>query len=106
MSLRCRLGPMERQMQGAREMNDLTDDVITPAVAVGVLADLRWDVDRQIINYDGEHVWLGPRINAAGVRIGITDCCFVGEECEHHAEIAAGAVPVVPDELGEVSSND
>ncbi len=50
-----------------------------------VLESLRWDVDSQIINHDGEHVWLGPCLDENGKRIGITDCCFVGEECNRHA---------------------
>ena len=63
-----------------------TMDEVTPKEAPGLLASLRWDVDQDIVNHDGEHVWLRPCINN-GVRIGITDCCFYDYECEHHLEV-------------------
>ena len=59
------------------------------------LNSLRWRADQQIVNYEGEHVWLKPCLNVAGERIGITDCCFVDEPCEHHRTIEAAARRVV-----------
>lgn len=47
-------------------------------VAEGVLNALRWKADTQIINHEGEHVWLKQ------IEGGITDCCYVAEPCERH----------------------
>jgi hypothetical protein len=51
-----------------------------------VLAALRWHDDMKVVNDFGEHVWLKPYIKN-GKRIGITDCCFVDNPCEHHAKL-------------------
>jgi len=62
----------------------------TPAEAEAILSSLRWGIDQQIINHEGYHVWLGPCFDTDGTtRLGITDCCFVADPCEHHAQIAA-----------------
>lgn len=47
---------------------------------------LFWEVDDLITNDFGERVWLKPLI-VKGKRIGITDCCFEGEECEYHKKV-------------------
>ena len=66
-------------------MDDDYEDVRRdPAIAAGLLASLRWNADQQIINHEGEHVWLKPTYNADGNRRGITDCCFVSDPCAHH----------------------
>lgn len=67
-------------------MHSLASD---PQTARQMLKSLRWDVDMVIENCDGERVWLGPCLDAAGKRIGITDCCLESDPCEHHAAIAA-----------------
>ena len=43
-----------------------------------------WDVDQVVTNHFGERVWLGPRLDAEGKRVGITNCCLVDEPCAHH----------------------
>lgn len=63
---------------------ELDGQELTPEVAVGLLASLRWECDSQIVNHFGEHVWLGPCLNSEGERIGITDCCFVADPCQRH----------------------
>lgn len=52
-----------------------------------LLASLRWDVDSLITNHFDERVWLKAMM-VDGVRVGITDCCFEDEPCEHHAKLA------------------
>lgn len=48
----------------------------------GFLNDLRWGVDKHVINYENEHVWMGPCEQG-----GFTDCCYYGYECERHKPI-------------------
>ena len=57
---------------------------INPAL---ILISLRYDVDcliKEPIN--GEYWWLKPYI-LNGERIGITECCEYGIECEHHKSV-------------------
>ena len=54
-----------------------------------VLRSLRWKEDTKVITPFGEHVWLKPCYNAVGKRIGITECCFVNDPCEHHKKVAS-----------------
>jgi len=42
------------------------------------MGDLRWGVDKHIINYENEHVWMRP------CNGGFTDCRHYGYECERH----------------------
>jgi len=53
-----------------------------------ILRSLRWKEDMKVLNAFGEHVWLKPLL-VDGKRIGITDCCFVSDPCDHHKKIAA-----------------
>lgn len=48
----------------------------------GFLNDLRWGVDKHVINYENEHVWMGPCEQG-----GFTDCCYYDYECERHKPI-------------------
>lgn len=59
-------------------------DLRDPAVAAGVLDSLRWTADQQIINHDGEHVWLKGVSATATAKGYITDCCLVQFPCERH----------------------
>jgi hypothetical protein len=54
-----------------------------------LLKSLRWDVDDLVTNSFSERVWLKACI-VNGVRIGITDCCFEDEPCDHHKQVALG----------------
>lgn len=54
------------------------------------LESLRWKADTIITNYEGETVWLKPRFNAQGKRIGITDCCLSDAPCPRHRRIGKG----------------
>jgi len=53
------------------------------------LDKLRWREDMAVTNPFGEEVWLKPAYDAAGERIGITDCCQVDEPCPRHAARAS-----------------
>lgn len=48
----------------------------------GFINDLRWGVDKHVINHENEHVWMGPCEQG-----GFTDCCYYGYECERHKPI-------------------
>jgi hypothetical protein len=51
------------------------------------LLSLRWDVDHLIKEpISGEYWWLKPLI-INGERAGITDCCQLDYECQHHKDI-------------------
>ena len=54
--------------------------------SIFLLQSLRWDVDSLIINCFNERVWLKPSF-VNGKRIGITDCCFYDNECDHHKQV-------------------
>lgn len=48
------------------------------------LLSLRWDVDNLIKEpISGDYWWLKPSIRD-GKRVGITDCCQLDYECDHH----------------------
>lgn len=49
-----------------------------------ILDTLRWREDMIVMNYNGSLVWLDPCYDEEGKRIGITDCCFVVQPCDHH----------------------
>ena len=71
---------MEGQNQALRRLTDGQ----TPKEAALLLDSLRWREDMLITNHFGERVWLGVATDEQGRRIGITDCCFESEPCEHH----------------------
>jgi len=48
-----------------------------------LLKTLRWKEDMLVTNHFGEHVWLKPCF-IDGKRIGITECCFADDPCQHH----------------------
>ena len=52
-----------------------------------LLRHLRWRVDQRIINHFGQEVWLRACYDATGKRIGITECCFADDPCDHHRAI-------------------
>jgi hypothetical protein len=52
--------------------------------ATDLLAELRWDADRIITNYEGERVWL-KRCAIPGDNTAVTDCCLAAAPCEYHA---------------------
>jgi hypothetical protein len=68
-------------------------DLAGVAAAVATLAKLRWNVDSRVINHDGEDVWLCAAYDAAGRRIGIEDCCFAADPCDHHAALGGKEPP-------------
>lgn len=45
----------------------------------GLLSDLRWGVDKHVISYENEHVWMGPCEQG-----GFNECCYYDYECERH----------------------
>ncbi len=53
--------------------------------AKSLIEALRYKIDMKIVNDFNEHVWLGPALGPDGKRVGITDCCFVSDPCDHHA---------------------
>lgn len=59
---------------------------VSPSDAEKLLRSLRLKADQKWINHFDEHVWLKPCV-VDGVRIGITECCFVESPCPRHAEI-------------------
>ena len=62
--------------------------------AAKLLDSLRWREDMVVVNDFDERVWLKPCLNEAGVRVGITDCCFANDPCERHKAMAkAVAIP-------------
>jgi hypothetical protein len=80
----------------------LDGEPLTPDVARGMLASLRYREDTQVINHDGDHVWLKritleectERFVAAGIAPEraysyLSDCCYVTEPCERHAVMSA-----------------
>ena len=82
-----------------------------------LLRHLRWRVDQRIINHFGtayhyavrqvvvvqpvqdgleagefgQEVWLRACYDATGKRIGITECCFADDPCDHHRAIVTAA---------------
>lgn len=59
---------------------------IKPDEAAKLRDSLRWTEDRKIYNHFGDHVWL-KALSVDGKRVGITECCFVSDPCEHHKRL-------------------
>lgn len=57
-----------------------------------ILNALRWHENMIVMNYEGSLVWLGPCFDDKGKRIGITDCCFASNPCDHHKALAKSSL--------------
>ena len=56
--------------------------------AILTLMSLRFDIDQLVYLHEyGSYYWLKKCLNQQGVRIGITSCCEIDYECEHHKSI-------------------
>jgi hypothetical protein len=76
-------------LQGLRKLHEsLETHPPDKKEAEQLLESLRWHADMLVTNDFDERVWLKPLI-VDGKRIGITDCCFEDNPCDHHKRLAA-----------------